>query len=285
MEISAKPIEHFQMGRPITTSTIAMCTTYSATYVDPILNPSALLSLYRSQNAQETTAGTCQNAVKISAMERFVKPMKRFRTDNLITTLTIADIMMFSGKCADRNQLILLGVVGLLGVNVREVVAVASSIGVALALAAVALAMHLNQNLANLRLAVLQRGVRGLPGASALSLAALAFSEEPVLALDEIVQEIQQSQNHAQLLAVTPRFGAWVGESVHQTLASTPTVLAPVQRPLPSAEENAKGDPTVGDIRRLKFLTQPVVEHATCMVTTIAMMQGIVGSQLAEQRK
>jgi len=256
-----------------------------ATYVDHMLNLGAHLSLYVGQNAQQTMADTCQSAVTIPSMGSFVKPMQPFRTDNQITTLTIADIMIFSVKRVGRNQLILLGIIGLPGVSVRGAVGMAYSIGVALARVVAALAMHPNQNLVELLRVVLQLGGHGLPGASVPSLAARAFSEEPALAPNVIVRETHLSQNHAQLRAVTFHFGGWVRECVHQTLASTPMVLAPVERPRPSAEESAKEDPIVGDTRRLNLLQQAVLERATCMVITIAMMQALVGSKLAEQRR
>lgn len=76
-----------------------------------------------------------------------------------------------------------------------------SSKGAALVRAAVALVMNLNQNLAQWAPAILQRGVHGLLGGHVQSPVAREFNEERVRALEVIVREVRQLQNHAQLLA------------------------------------------------------------------------------------
>lgn len=116
----AKQIERFLTDNLITTLTIVDIMMSSDTCAVPIRNLSAHMLLCLNLNAHLTMAGTYQSAgTKISAMEIFVKLIERFQTDNLITILTIADIMMFSEKRVDRNQIILLGVVGRRGVSVQ----------------------------------------------------------------------------------------------------------------------------------------------------------------------
>jgi len=116
----AKQIERFRTDNLITILTIVDIMMSSDMYAVPFLNPSAHLWLYSSPNAHLTMAGTYQSAVlKKSAMGIFVKLIKRFRMDNLITILTTADIMIFSAKLVDHNQIFLLGVVGRPGASVQ----------------------------------------------------------------------------------------------------------------------------------------------------------------------
>jgi len=116
----AKQIERFRMDNLITILTIVDIMMSSDMYAVLILNLSAHLCLYSSPNAHLTMAGTYQSAVlKKSAMGISVKLIERFRTDDLITILTIADIMIFSAKLVDHNQIFLLGVVGRPGASVQ----------------------------------------------------------------------------------------------------------------------------------------------------------------------
>lgn len=116
----AKQIERFRTGNLITILTIVGILMSSDTFAAPILNTSAHLCLWSSPNVHLTMAGIYQSArPKISVMEIFVKLTERFQTDDLITILTTVDTMIFSAKLVDRNQTILLGVVGRPGVSVR----------------------------------------------------------------------------------------------------------------------------------------------------------------------
>jgi len=135
----AKQIERFRTDNLITILTIVDIMMSSDTYAVPILNPSAHMWPCSSPNAHLTMVGTYQSAgMKISAMGIFVKLIERFRTDDLIMILTIADTMIFSAKRVDRNQIILLGVIGRHGVSVQRVVVMVSSKGAVLVRAVVA---------------------------------------------------------------------------------------------------------------------------------------------------